>query len=138
VSGVLCECQNQGNKNYLNVGIGININSSPIPGTSVCLKEIAGISDTINIDAFIDKLSSNLMAYLIEADKNGLTGSLMEFIESRLEFLNEEVDIFDETLTNVLHSGKFIGINRFGHAKLQKEDGEKVEMMEGRMRRRRK
>lgn len=45
------------------------------------------------------------MDYFIEADKNGFEGSLMSTIESRLEFLNEEVDIFDETLTTVLHSG---------------------------------
>ena len=29
------------------------------------------------------------MTYFIEADKNGLTQSLIEFIESKLEFMNE-------------------------------------------------
>jgi len=44
------------------------------------------------------------------------------------------VVIYDETLTTVLHKGKFLGINDYGHARLLDEDGSIIETMEGRMR----
>lgn len=56
-------------------------------------------------------------------------------MEKRLDFLNQDVVIYDGTLTEVLHKGKFIGINDFGHARLLQEEGKVLETMEGRMRR---
>ena len=75
------------------------------------------------------------MLYFSHADKHGFAGELLGRITSKLDFMGEEVNIFDETLTNVLHKGKFIGINSFGHARLLQADGTTIETMEGRMRR---
>ena len=47
--------------------------------------------------------------------------------------MGEEVNIYDFKLENVLFSGKFIGINEYGHALLTK-NGETIAVHDGRMR----
>jgi len=51
----------------------------------------------------------------------GFETGLKPKIEKRLMFLDQEVNIYDETLTNVLHSGTFKGLNEFGHALIVNE-----------------
>ena len=48
--------------------------------------------------------------------------------------MNEHVKVYDFKLEKVLEEGKFIGINDFGNAILEK-DGKKKEVIDGRMRR---
>ena len=118
VSGALCTCSSSGSGNsFLSIGLGVNLNSSPVPVTSVCLKEIIQESN-INVDRFVEELAKNVMSYFSKADRHGFEGQLLTKIESRLEFMNEQVNIYDGTLTTVIHTGKFIGINKYGHAKL--------------------
>ena len=59
---------------------------------------------------------------------------LLAQIQEKLEYIYQDVQIFDHSLTSVLHKGKFIGIIRFGHAKLHLSDGSVIDVMEGRMR----
>lgn len=47
---------------------------------------------------------------------------------------NEVVKIYDQALVNVLKTGKFLGINHYGHARLLCEDGNEVQLTNGRMR----
>jgi hypothetical protein len=49
----------------------------------------------------------------------GFPTAIKPKIEHKLEFLNQEVNIFDNTLTKVLHSGTFTGIDDYGHALIQ-------------------
>jgi len=63
----------------------------------------------------------------------GFSVAVKPKIEHKLEYLNQQVNIFDESLTKVLYSGTFIGLDEYGHALVK--NGEKIEtLMEGRMR----
>ena len=118
ISGALCTCHNIGNASFLSIGVGVNLNSSPVPGVSVHLHEIARLKEPINVDQFVRLLSSNLMTHFTQADLHGFEGELYEAVNSKLDFLGKKVKIFDETLTKVIITGVFKGINRFGHAKI--------------------
>ena len=132
ISGVLPKCETKDNKCYLWIGIGVNINGTPAAG-STSLKEQLGCQQDIEIVPFIDKLSAILMKNVKRLRSLGFKQSLKPEIEKRLEFFNQEVNIFDIKLETVLHSGTFIGINEYGHAIIQKE-GKQVVVSEGRMR----
>jgi len=72
----------------LSIGIGVNVNYSPVPKISTCLKEITGAAEEINVDDFVRRLASNLMRMFQEADKSGFQGALKANVEKRLDFLN--------------------------------------------------
>ena len=103
-----------------------------MPSTSVCLSELTG---NVDVDEFVRLLAVRIMIYFAKADKNGFEGELLEAVQSRLEYLNEKVKIYDDALVEVLHTGTFEGINSFGHAKIRQIDGSLLEVMHGRMRR---
>lgn len=42
-------------------------------------------------------------------------------VESKLMYLDEKVVIKDETLTKVLEEGIFRGLNKFGHAIIERD-----------------
>lgn len=66
---------------------------------------------------FVENLAESVMRNFSYVDKNGF-GQLKGKIEAKLDLLGVKVNIYDATLTNVLHTGQFIGLNSFGHAKL--------------------
>lgn len=116
ISGALCACSTTGNTNFLSLGIGVNLNSSPVPEISTCLKEIAASESDISVESFIEELAGRVMRYFAQADRQGFEGELLESVQAKLEFLGEPVRILDEHLKDELHRGTFVGINRFGHA----------------------
>ena len=116
VSGTLCQCENADSEHYLTLGIGVNLNQSPVPDASTCLKEILGSNKQVNVDEFVERLSLKVVEKFSEVDRDGFEGKLRSRVTQMLEYKDEEVNIFDATLTNVLHRGVFTGINKFGHA----------------------
>ena len=68
VAGTLCVCESSRDAMFLSIGCGVNLNSSPVPGTSVSLSELAG---EIDVDEFVSLLSSKIMTYFAQADKHG-------------------------------------------------------------------
>lgn len=51
-----------------------------------------------------------------------------------MAYLNENVTIYDSTLTKIEHKGKFKKINEYGHAIIESESKE-ISVLSGRMRR---
>ena len=135
LSGTLCTCTNIDEASFSSIGIGVNLNSNPIADTSVCLQDVTATSDEIDVDEFVERLANRVVLYFSHVDKYGFVGELLLRITAKLDFMGEQVHIFDEALTNIIHTGKFIGINSYGHARLLQADGTTIETMEGRMRR---
>jgi biotin-(acetyl-CoA carboxylase) ligase len=110
---------------HLHIGIGVNVASAP--SEAICLAELS----EIDLSKFIALLSSNLVAFTKQADLGGVR-DIMKLIE--FEHMGKQIAILDHTLTKTLYTGKFVGINDFGHARIERLDGEVIEVMEGRMR----
>jgi biotin-(acetyl-CoA carboxylase) ligase len=55
-------------------------------------------------------------------EKNGFE-PIKAKIEKRLLYIGEEVKIYDPTLTTVLNSGTFVGLDNYGHALLSISSG---------------
>ena len=77
VAGTLCVCETAENAIFVSVGVGVNLNSSPVPGTSMCLSELVG---NIDVDQFVELLSDRIMKYFAKADINGFEGELLEAV----------------------------------------------------------
>ena len=80
VSGALCQCENISSANFLSLGIGVNVNSSPVPGVSVCLKDIAMSEKDFSVSEFMNRLSERVMTRFMQADKNGFEEDLLESV----------------------------------------------------------
>lgn len=44
-------------------------------------------------------------------------------LKINFEYLNEQVAVYDHTLTSILLKGKFIGTNAWGHALIETDSG---------------
>ena len=131
ICGVLPKAEFQGKNSYFWIGIGANINLAPILG-STCLKDQVGSTSDLEVMPFIETLSRKLFANKKILEQGGFV-SLKPKINQRLEFLDQHVKIFDFTLKEVLHQGKFVGIDDYGHALLE-ADGITKSVADGRMR----
>lgn len=132
VCGTLISADNVGSDFFYQVSVGVNLNVAPID-TSICLRDVTGL--TVDVREFANTLAQQCrenMKLLFGAD--GDRERLRLAIDGRLQFKNAKVDIWDYDLKNIEHSGTFVGINAFGHARIQLHDGGVAEYFEGRMR----
>ncbi|KAL4468909.1 hypothetical protein ABPG72_009179 [Tetrahymena utriculariae] len=130
VSGVLCTSDGD----YLSIGIGVNLNQNPCLDTATNLKKELKLDEDINVLAFIQNLSYNLMANLQEVKNTRGYEKLIDKIMQKLMYVHKRVIIYDETLSIKLQEGTFIGLNQYGNAILQNND-KQTAVIHGRMRR---
>ncbi|KAL4426345.1 hypothetical protein ABPG74_006283 [Tetrahymena malaccensis] len=133
ISGVLCKVEDE----HVSIGIGVNLNHTPaeIAG-STSLKNELGLHYDIDVFEFVqnlwDKLSNNLQKVL---QQNSFQ-AILDKVQDRMMYLNQQVKIYDLTLTKVLNEGIFKGLSEYGNAWLQSlTDPQEIEAIyEGRMR----
>ncbi|KAL4428612.1 hypothetical protein ABPG74_009114 [Tetrahymena malaccensis] len=129
ISGVLCTSDGD----YISIGIGVNFNQNPFLDTATHLKKELKLDDDINVLAFIQNLSINLMTNLQQVKNSRSYEKLIDKIIKKLMYLNQRVIIYDETLTKKLQEGTFIGLNEYGNAIIQEND-KQTTVIHGRMR----
>lgn len=132
ISGVLPKAENKGEVGYVWIGIGVNINLAPIEG-STCLKEQLNSTEDLDVTQFISKLNDRLFENISRLKEGGFN-VLKDSIEQKLEYVGEQINIYDLQLQNVLHTGVFKGIDNFGHVMLEVEGGKTISVMDGKMR----
>lgn len=120
------------------MGIGVNLNVKPSNQPSAtCLKDLLKINQDIDVDSFILKLWKRIQKNIASLEEWGCTDGFFGKLEQRMMYINQQVIIYDLTLTKVLHKGLFIGLNEYGNAILAETiDGktEEITVCDGRMR----
>ena len=88
--------------------------------------------DREKLNSTIQKICIKILTYFREIKEGD--EKLAELYENKVVMKNQEVKIYDWALKNVLHTGKFLGVNREGNAKLLTEEGKQMIIYDDRMR----
>lgn len=134
ICGTLITADNVGQEYYYQVSMGVNLNVSP-PHLDAAIALADVTHQPIPVKAFAVALAvrfrATMAALFGAADARE---QIRAAIDATLQFKHQRVNIWDYQLTHVEHSGVFLGINAFGHARIQAADGTVQELFDGRMR----
>jgi BirA family transcriptional regulator, biotin operon repressor / biotin---[acetyl-CoA-carboxylase] ligase len=139
VSGILLENIFVEDKLYSVLGIGVNLNSDKedfvdLPEASSILLESKDCTGSIDVNKFFSVLTHFFVKNLDELNRDGFP-SIFSQIEKRMEYLNEKVVILNPQTNEVLHEGIFEKLqNHDGSVILSLENGERKNIISGRMR----
>merc|ERR1712227_792729 len=126
ISGVLAKSSIDGNFTHVTLSLGVNLNHSPLEN-SICLKDVC--SQEIDVCRY----SREIVEQLLNTMNQGVETSLKEMTDM-LRFKGDRVVIWNETLTEIIDRGVFVGLDEWGFALLRKDSGNIEQVMEGRMR----
>jgi biotin-(acetyl-CoA carboxylase) ligase len=137
VCGTLISADNVGMDYYYQVSMGVNVNVAPVQDLSISLHHVLSTPNPIPVEPFAVALARRFkqnMEVLFGASESGRE-QIRAAIDAKLQFKHQRVNIWDHQLEKIEHSGVFVGINAFGHARIQDDQsGTILEFYDGRMR----